>query len=680
MILSAIYIPKKSLTHLFGVEHNGQTINLGGKHFYDFLESDNGQLVVSHSDNLESINDFWGKNISLISAFVGANGSGKTSILRTLVREFASNPKLRNCVLVYEDKESIHILNESDMPLVESDNFKVIERADLKEKFLYYSPNLDYDLVDGQYDISLVNYHTKNLSNFYLGNIKRHLLFLKNESLINALKENYEDFPLYDKVKFTAKTLYKSDFEKQYIQSTLGNKLYKVRNLLLDKIDRTVEETITLTKEDIEQIFERNGTIQDELKELWTTYINKASDRQQYISGGINFLNDVEINILSYLVLEDTFSLDGDYGFYPLSKILNAQSFEEKLTHFLHKFIIQASESVYNAITNKLNISFDNLDEIRDVVSRISSPKMFYRGIDYEAKAKNVNKQIDLIESVYEFYTRLISLMQKDYCTEFTGGFEVDIVNADISEFNGLVDCYEEMLTKFYWGNLGGVLEIRSNIKLSTGEKSILNMYSSIYDYLKRYSATHMYNENCVLLLDEPDQGYHPLWKKRFINALTSTLPRLFEINPFIKHLQVVFTTHAPLTLSDIPKHNIVYLEKNKRGKTIINSKNSRKSFGANINDLLADSFFIKGSLMGDFAESKIEATIKWINKIKNHPNDIPVDKLEYHKKVISVIEEPIIRFKLSEMLQEVLGQNSAFQKEMIDKEIRYLRDKLDNL
>ena len=45
------------------------------------------------------------------------------------------------------------------------------------------------------------------------------------------------------------------------------------------------------------------------------------------------------------------------------------------------------------------------------------------------------------------------------------------------------------------------------------------------------------------------------------------------------------------------------YLDKNGNSSFIVDSKRrSQKSFGANITDLLADSFFVNDGLIGDFA------------------------------------------------------------------------------
>lgn len=689
MRLAAIYIPKYALPHLFGEKHEGVTLNLGGKCFYNFNELGNTIKLIDKVENKNFINSFWGENISLVSAIVGANGTGKTSILRTLIQEFKSNPPLRNCILIYEHNESTQILNDTKLNTeYDTNDYELINKSDTNEAILYYSPNLDYDLQDIHSSISLIDYHKSDLQKYYLGNIRRHLFFLKNNELIDLLKINFKDFPSYGRLSFKAKALYKSDFEKFYIQTTLGNKLYRIRNNLLSKVGNDEGNVISLTKKDIENVFNNSATIQDQLKLLWETYKVKDNSKTQYLHDGSDFYKNVEVNILSYLVLADTFSLDGDYGSYPFSKILEAKSFEDKLIHFLHKYIIQASQSIYKSLTNNgTSLDVNNFEKIKVQVIKFSNPKTSYKGVDYEKNTKNVIKQIELIESVYNFHKTLVSFCEKGFCSKINGDFEFDIRNADIKVFNELLNSYEYMLTYIKIGNLNSVLEIKPNKKLSTGEKSLLDMYASIYDYLKRWSEQkHMYSENCILLLDEPEQGYHPLWKKKFIQAITSTLPELFKINPVVKKLQIIFTTHDPLTLSDIPNDNITYLEKVKTSNNditkVLNRKEQviKKSFGANINDLLSDSFFVKGSLMGDFAKEKIEETIKWINKTMEHPTDVSVEKYNYYKQVISIIDEPIIRLKLSEMLEELILNNKDFQKEMIQKEIDYLINKKENL
>lgn len=690
MILSAIYIPNGVLPHIFGENHKEKTINLGGKYIYTFEEDAKGNVSLKDKkENPKFIENFWLNNIQLVSAIVGANGTGKTSLLRCLIEELSSNPAPRNCILIYEDTDTINIKNETDLKFSGKSGIQLIgNNSELNEKFLYYSSNLDYDLISINSPISLINYHKQSLADYYLRNIKRHLFFLKDKEIISNLKKSYEDFPSYRKIIFKAKSLYKSDFEKVYIQTTLGNKLFKIKNQLLDEVKHSNDIAISLDKNRIENIFEKSESIQDELKAIWNTYPNSTEDKQQYVNGGNNFIKDIEINMLSYLVLEDTFALDGDYGLYPLSSILKAEKFEEKLTHFLRKFIIQTSEIIYKSLgQDNISIDTSNFKQLKEEVQKLSNPNRMFQHVDFENKAKNVLKQIDLIESIYDFYMALVSFQNQKYCIKVEGGFEATIVNSDIDVFNGLISLYEKMLSNLNWSNIGGVLEITSEKKLSTGEKSLLDFYASVYDYLNRWKRNkHMYSKNCILLLDEPEQGYHPFWKKKFVKALTTTLPILFEINKITKQIQIIITTHDPLTLSDIPNNNIVYLYKATDGKTELLDQTSKqrptKTFGANISDLLADSFFVDDGLIGDFAKEKIEKTIEWINdnkELKDRHPDTFEKELTYHKKVISIIDEPVVKIKLSEMISELEDSND-FQRQILDDEIRFLTEKRDKL
>lgn len=65
-------------------------------------------------------------------------------------------------------------------------------------------------------------------------------------------------------------------------------------------------------------------------------------------------------------------------------------------------------------------------------------------------------------------------------------------------------------------------------------------------------------------------------------------------------HLLIV--THSPFILSDIPQSNILYLQ---NGKQIKSNDMDVNPFGANVNDVLAQSFFLNKGFVGDFAKKK---------------------------------------------------------------------------
>ena len=97
------------------------------------------------------------------------------------------------------------------------------------------------------------------------------------------------------------------------------------------------------------------------------------------------------------------------------------------------------------------------------------------------------------------------------------------------------------------------------------------------------------------------------------------------------------------------------------------NKRRPLKTFGANISDLIADSFFTDESLIGNFAFDKIQEAIEWLNDEAN------LDRKGYFKTLIKVIDEPIIQRKLAEMYDDKTKDN--FQADVIDEQIKMLQE-----
>src|SRR5690606_28793252 len=105
-----------------------------------------------------------------------------------------------------------------------------------------------------------------------------------------------------------------------------------------------------------------------------------------------------------------------------------------------------------------------------------------------------------------------------------------------------------------------------------------------------------------------------------------------------------------------------------------------QKTFGANITELLAHSFFVEKGLIGDFSMSKIKEVIDWINENKKvseirKSNPEFTEKLEYYKKVINLIDEKVVKIKLTEMITDLVPDNEYFN-HVIDREIELLKSK----
>lgn len=113
------------------------------------------------------------------------------------------------------------------------------------------------------------------------------------------------------------------------------------------------------------------------------------------------------------------------------------------------------------------------------------------------------------------------------------------------------------------------------------------------------------------IVLDEVELYYHPEMQRMLVQNLIASFENLQDSSG-IKAINVCILTHSPFILSDIPLSNVLLLDRNEKGKTIV-KESENETFAANINDLLADNFFLDETLIGAFAERKIENLIKKI-------------------------------------------------------------------
>ena len=99
-------------------------------------------------------------------------------------------------------------------------------------------------------------------------------------------------------------------------------------------------------------------------------------------------------------------------------------------------------------------------------------------------------------------------------------------------------------------------------------------------------------------------------------------------------------TTHSPFILSDIPMENILYLS---QGVTQ-DSSNFINPFGANINNILSQSFFLENGFMGAFAQEKINSLIEFLTMEKRETKEWNMEKAKW---MIERIGEPLISQQL---------------------------------
>lgn len=261
---------------------------------------------------------------------------------------------------------------------------------------------------------------------------------------------------------------------------------------------------------------------------------------------------------------------------------------------------------------------------------------------------------------------------------------EIDKIKRKSFEKNG--NCYTENI-KTFWNFIKNFISNETSFLLkyihildeytSSGERAILNFMSRIYflskikDYFK--DKDYKLRKNILLLIDEIDLYLHPTWQQKIITTLINELNECFPDNVF----QIVFSTHSPIVLSDMPTQNCVFLKKGHTG--IIMKKEVKQTFGCNIFNLYKDAFFLEnGNTFGEYSRT-------FINNIAKEIKTGKFDDKENINRLIDLIGEPIIQNHLRKLINEPKKNklDSSQNEEMIrflEKQKREIENKINEL
>lgn len=616
--------------------HN-QGFNFGSEYEY-YTEIVEKKTIVKRKKNDLYIPNFFqtenSKSIINISAFVGENGAGKSNFIDALKSALTQDRDRFNYLIVYKDANGdVHCDNSEGFD-VEYD-FEQSKGTPAYTDVIYYSPSLDNKIYpithdnNGWVDISTdwlifkdleEQKSTKsNLTQIELFNaeeIERQLKLSNNTEFADFLK-NKVNIPTEIRVVSVA-----CDFPHRMngIQSVVRNVPHSYRDyydLLRDKCDDVVTQ---YTEE--ERILRNEIKIEDE--------INPFNRKKCFAT----FLNHLLINLF--------------YHF-------------DRIGHYLDK--------------GKISISIEDLDKLK-----------------YEKAIYAFIKNIDLIEDTDAIinFIKYIENLILNARVEFSNYEEISWISPkeSLKDFLFLKDKYLDQLYKFSNYSVPRSFFAYFWTGLSTGEKAMLNLFSRFYfakskiiEKVKeeRFSKKRIPNM-LYILIDEAELGFHLQWQKEYVHNIIEYLPKTLEFDTvegkLYPKIQIIFTTHSTLTLSDIPNTHISYIKiKDKKAYVLANEEKPKKSFGANVHSLMSDSFFLRNGLVGSFAIEKINEIIAILNLEKPTP-----EELEKVKAVIQIIDEPILKTKLQSMLSK-FDNSSEFeikrleqQKEEIENRIKKLK------
>ena len=677
---------------------------------------------LSRNGDYPLCDDFFGKNIN-INAIVGKNGSGKSSLLEFMFRMinnltfwltkkqqrnaadhfyyiedlygdlyFVINDKL--CVLycrgnfvglkVDGNKLGFNFpYNKKQSIPTEFKSFTIKDEVLIKEfveiaKTFFYTIVTNYSLqafLDSDYTEHCGNFDANGKLGYDSTGIWINSMFHKNDGYSAPIVLN----PYRDEGVINLATEYQLTNQRLaaiFIESKKKEKQF-IDNYQLNNIDYSYEPTIILRK--FSNYYKEQTDLHRDFISAWYHDNDEIESYTSYILkqfGYIFPLNTGELSVPQidayiYLVYK-TLNIASKYPSYSKYNELIEEFGKDKeptsnkygLTvdqfvnnqlkpHILKKVYCEAQKELLEGLVH------DILKDQSHITLKITQTLNFLKECDIQKLSKSQKKNCNF---TYDDYINALK-SQKELC--------------GLSEIMKFLPPpffeYEITLDKI---DKGEIISDKDNPipfkTMSSGEKQFLYSVSTLTYHIKNLRSiqqTHRVKYRHInLILDEIELCFHPEYQRKFIHKLIETIKRLRLNNRCA--INVIFATHSPFILSDIPNCNILYLHEGQQVKDIC-----IEPFGANIHDILTQSFFLENGFIGEFAQKKIGEVIEAINKKKAHRNKMNTNDYKKYINIINLIGEPLIKNKLMNMISEVYD-NTQDRIKMLEEEIEFLKNK----
>lgn len=208
---------------------------------------------------------------------------------------------------------------------------------------------------------------------------------------------------------------------------------------------------------------------------------------------------------------------------------------------------------------------------------------------------------------------------------------------------------------------------------MSSGERQLMYSLSSILYHIQNLDSVtgdefRAVYKNINLVLDEVELYSHPEYQRTFIADLLDRLSWL-DITYPIESVNILLVTHSPFILSDIPKNNILYLRK---GKTETETKDFVNPLGANVNDILHQSFFLENGFMGKHIQNKIESLVEFLKSQQYENKEWNLGKAE---NFISLLGDEVIVKQLRVLLARKRRQDKTSYRSWLLDELERLEE-----
>lgn len=206
--------------------------------------------------------------------------------------------------------------------------------------------------------------------------------------------------------------------------------------------------------------------------------------------------------------------------------------------------------------------------------------------------------------------------------------------------------------------------------RMSSGERQLLNSASAIVYHLKNLAkskpqGTKIIYKKINVILEEVELYFHPEYQRRFIKYLLDQIVNAYL--PESMAINLLFVTHSPFILSDIPRQNVLFLRDGSPDRSM-----QEDTFGANIHTLLQNGFFLNTVPIGEFAKDKIAKMFEILNKSEI----VSQEELSMLGREIPLVSEPLLRSQL----MRLYSQRKSFENGEYMMRIEELERKIQQL
>ena len=356
---------------------------------------------------------------------------------------------------------------------------------------------------------------------------------------------------------------------------------------------------------------------------------------------------------------------------HPTYKVLSSDVPTEKFKARLKKFIL----TQIFLLERNYPESWDNETTFEEVLLSLNNGENYRPNI--------FDTLCQLYDSGDIIYKEELTGLRKGYY-EFKCKIRIGAIS---QEFINALYCYYNFIPMAPYASFGTMesnisnAQVVINYGMSSGERALYTFFSRLigeifgkqgeihHAAINKIIHDNKYDgKTIIILLDEPDLQLHPEWQQKFIDMLLHLLWLYFPKVNF----QIIITTHSPILLSDIPKSNVIFIDKNFDGSSrVCNEVDFNETFAANIHSLYNNSFFLDGIPIGCFAKRKVEELYDKIN------NDVLSDNII---EDIYRIGEPIIRGVLLKLYDEKRKSSKKSERiKMLKKELSKLEEEANN-